>query len=73
MKLNEKSVKALENLRNYPRQVDSFLTPKRSAVLVALLANSEGDLEVILTVRSSKLRTNAGDVAFPGGIYDWHE
>ncbi|KAF9345962.1 hypothetical protein BGX34_004324 [Mortierella sp. NVP85] len=70
MKLNEKSVKALENLRNYPRQVDSYLAPRRSAVLVALLANSEGDLEVILTVRSSKLRTNAGDSAFPGGKQD---
>lgn len=69
MKLNEKSVKALENLKNYPRQVDGFLASKRSAVLVALLANSEGDLEVILTVRSSSLRTNAGDSAFPGGMY----
>jgi len=69
MKLNEKSVKALENLSNYPRQVDSYLASRRSAVLIALLANSEGDLEVILTVRSSKLRTNAGDSAFPGGMH----
>lgn len=67
MKLNEKSVKALENLKNYPQQVDSFLSSKRSAVLIALLANSKGDLEVILTVRSTSLRTNAGDSAFPGG------
>lgn len=46
------------------------MAPRRSAVLVALVPNSEGDLEVILTVRSVKLRTNAGDVAFPGGKQD---
>ncbi|KAF8931259.1 NUDIX hydrolase domain-like protein [Dissophora ornata] len=68
--LNEKSIRALQNLKNNPPSVDNFQTSKRSAVLVALMANSEGDLEVILTVRSSSLRTNAGDSAFPGGKVD---
>ncbi|KAG0368717.1 NUDIX hydrolase domain-like protein [Gamsiella multidivaricata] len=70
MYLNQKSVKALENLQNHPQSVDNYKAAKRSAVLVALLPNSEGDLEVILTVRASTLRTNAGDSAFPGGKVD---
>ncbi|KAF9111021.1 hypothetical protein BGX27_005505 [Mortierella sp. AM989] len=67
MTLNQKSLNALENLKNHTLSEDKFQASKRSAVLVALLPNSDGELEVILTVRSSSLRTNAGDVAFPGG------
>ncbi|KAF9180907.1 hypothetical protein BGZ51_002163 [Haplosporangium sp. Z 767] len=70
MKLNTKSAQALSNLQNHPPEKDNFKTNKRSAVLIALLANSQGDLEVIITVRSSTLRTNAGDCAFPGGKQD---
>ncbi|KAF9329203.1 Peroxisomal coenzyme A diphosphatase nudt7 [Podila minutissima] len=69
--MNEKSIAALENLRRFPPVGDTFETSKRSAVLVPLILNPfTGDLEVILTVRSSSLRTNAGDVAFPGGKKD---
>ncbi|KAF9319649.1 hypothetical protein BG003_008605 [Podila horticola] len=69
--MNKKSIAALENLRGFPPVDDTFETSKRSAVLVPLVLNpSTGDLEVILTVRSSSLRTNAGDVAFPGGKQD---
>ncbi|KAF9350760.1 hypothetical protein BGX26_011130 [Mortierella sp. AD094] len=70
MSLNQKSIKALESLKSHPWPADKYLSTKRSAVLVALLPNSDGDLEVILTVRSSTLRTNAGDSAFPGGKCD---
>lgn len=65
--LNQKSIDALKSLRNYNCPKDNYQTTKRSAVLVALLPNEKGDLEVILTCRSSTLRTNAGDSAFPGG------
>ncbi|KAG0005940.1 hypothetical protein BGZ79_000048 [Entomortierella chlamydospora] len=68
MPLNQKSIKALESLKSHPWITDKFISNKRSAVLVALLPNSEGDLEVILTVRSSTLSTHAGDTAFPGDI-----
>ncbi|KAG0326998.1 hypothetical protein BGZ99_008548 [Dissophora globulifera] len=68
--LNEKSLKALELLRSHPYPVDNFHTSKRYAVLVALIANNDGDLEVILTVRSTLLRTGAGDSACPGGKMD---
>ncbi|KAF9280400.1 hypothetical protein BGZ88_012229 [Linnemannia elongata] len=68
--LNQKSLDALKNLSNYVCPQDNYQTTKRSAVLVALLPNEKGDLEVILTSRSSSLRTNAGDSAFPGGKRD---
>ncbi|KAF9377267.1 hypothetical protein CPB97_010302 [Podila verticillata] len=69
--MNKKSVAALRNLKNFPPAGDDFESTKRSAVLVPLVLNpSTGNLEVILTVRSSNLRTNAGDVAFPGGKHD---
>ncbi|KAF9152015.1 hypothetical protein BG015_005898 [Linnemannia schmuckeri] len=68
--LNQKSLDALKNLHNYVCPQDNYHTTKRSAVLVALLPNEKGDLEVILTSRSSSLRTNAGDSAFPGGKRD---
>ncbi|KAG0198123.1 hypothetical protein BGX28_008409, partial [Mortierella sp. GBA30] len=64
--LSQRSVQALRNLQDHPQPIDIYDAKKRSAVLVALLANEHGELEVILTVRSSTLRTNAGDVAFPG-------
>ncbi|KAK3844955.1 MAG: NUDIX hydrolase domain-like protein [Linnemannia gamsii] len=68
--LNQKSVEALKNLHNYVCPPDTYQTNKRSAVLVALIPNDHGDLEVIITSRSSSLRTNAGDSAFPGGKRD---
>lgn len=61
--MNKKSVAALENLRSLPPAGDDFESAKRSAVLVPLVLNpSTGNLEVILTVRSSNLRTNAGGI-----------
>ncbi|KAF9959109.1 hypothetical protein BGZ65_000839 [Modicella reniformis] len=68
--LNEKSLKALENLKTHRPQEDRFDVSERFAVLIALVANSEGDLEVIITSRSSKLRVHGGDSAFPGGKRD---
>ncbi|KAG0043258.1 hypothetical protein BGZ83_011650 [Gryganskiella cystojenkinii] len=68
--LSEKSRQALLALQKYEPYRDKYKAEKRSAVLVALIENPEGELEVILTVRSSILRTNAGDVAFPGGKKD---
>ncbi|KAF9902872.1 hypothetical protein EC991_004492 [Linnemannia zychae] len=68
--LNQKSAEALMNLRNYVCPPDNYQTNTRSAVLVALLPNAHGDLEVIITSRASSLRTNAGDSAFPGGKRD---
>ncbi|KAF9989420.1 hypothetical protein BGZ75_006408 [Mortierella antarctica] len=70
MPFSQASLQALKNLQNHPRPIDNYEAKKRSAVLVTLLPNDRGELEVLLTVRSSTLRTNAGDSAFPGGKLD---
>ncbi|KAH0721492.1 hypothetical protein KY284_006522 [Solanum tuberosum] len=41
--------------------------PKRAAVLICLFEGVDGELQVILTKRSSKLSTHSGEVALPGG------
>ncbi|KAK6917654.1 NUDIX hydrolase domain [Dillenia turbinata] len=41
--------------------------PKRAAVLICLFEADDGDLRVILTKRSSRLSTHAGEVSLPGG------
>ncbi|KAL8137538.1 hypothetical protein V2J09_003539 [Rumex salicifolius] len=45
-------------------------SPKRSAVLVCIFEGDNGELRVILTKRSSKLSSHAGEVALPGGKAD---
>ncbi|MEZ7823513.1 MAG: CoA pyrophosphatase [bacterium] len=42
---------------------------KRASVLIPLL-ESEGELFVLLTLRSKQLRSHAGQVSFPGGKQD---
>lgn len=60
----------LENVVSYqPIRVTEYLHPLqyRAAVLIPLLWNSTTrQLEVQLTQRSSKMRSHAGEVAFPG-------
>ena len=47
---------------------NSFV-PKRASVLIPLL-ESEGEIFLMLTRRSSKMRTHPGQVSFPGGKED---
>jgi hypothetical protein len=42
----------------------------RSAVLVLLMPGETDGLDVVLTVRTTKMRRNAGEVACPGGWYE---
>jgi 8-oxo-dGTP pyrophosphatase MutT (NUDIX family) len=53
------------------RERDTMALPgfRRAAVLVPLL-NAPGGLEVLFTVRSSRLANHAGQIAFPGGRVD---
>lgn len=44
--------------------------PKEAAVLVPLFEDEEGTVRVVLTERSHRLTTHAGEVAFPGGKRD---
>lgn len=39
-------------------------------MLVPLFEDDEGTVKVVLTERSHKLKTHAGEVAFPGGKRD---
>ncbi|GLT80052.1 hypothetical protein SLA2020_515150 [Shorea laevis] len=41
--------------------------PKRGAVLICLFEGDAGDFRVILTKRSSRLSSHAGEVSLPGG------
>lgn len=43
--------------------------PKQSAVML-LLASIETELDVVFTLRSSKLRSHSGQISFPGGRLD---
>jgi 8-oxo-dGTP pyrophosphatase MutT (NUDIX family) len=43
---------------------------RRSAVLVPLLVRPDDDLDVLLTVRTSTLRSHSGQISFPGGRID---
>lgn len=55
-----------------PSEPDDFGTAhRRASVLVPLSINPDTDeIEVLLTLRSSKLRTQPGQISFPGGRQD---
>ena len=57
---------AVANLRQSSDSAFRPVSSKHAAVLVPLF-ESEGDIHVILTQRSSKMRKHAGEVCFPGG------
>lgn len=45
-------------------------SPVRAAVLIALAPMADGELGVVLTVRSQALKKHRGQIAFPGGRVD---
>ena len=67
----------LEALRRKLRPVESVAKPalgdkKAAAVLVALM-HRDGALEVLYTRRSDRLASHPGQVAFPGGRFDFQD
>eukprot|EP00002_Diphylleia_rotans_P002197 TRINITY_DN11374_c0_g1_i1.p1 TRINITY_DN11374_c0_g1~~TRINITY_DN11374_c0_g1_i1.p1 ORF type:complete len:216 (-),score=36.02 TRINITY_DN11374_c0_g1_i1:123-770(-) len=60
---------ALETFRYQP-PIAQETAIVQAAVLIAFRVNAQNEFEVLLTVRSHKLRTHAGEVAFPGGKRD---
>ncbi len=74
------SLACLERLRNFyhlnpsahmhGNTWDNLVVKRRSSVLVVLFLGKLGELRVLLTVRSRKLRSFPGHVAFPGGKSD---
>ncbi|KAK6336304.1 hypothetical protein TWF696_001866 [Orbilia brochopaga] len=64
---------AINRLRNYKpplNQWEDIDASRRAAVLILLFPDAKGELRVVLTERSSNLRTFAGQVALPGGKAD---
>ncbi|KAF1840553.1 uncharacterized protein K460DRAFT_371753 [Cucurbitaria berberidis CBS 394.84] len=81
MALSQSSVQALNRLRTYtppPTQWHNCPLTRRAAVLILLFPDRHGELKVVLTMRSTKLRSYAGQAALPGGKADtleespWH-
>ncbi|KAL1303639.1 hypothetical protein AAFC00_006997 [Neodothiora populina] len=79
--LSPASKAAIARLRSFvapPTQYYHLPLTRRAAVLILLFADPKGDLRVVLTIRSSKLRNYAGQAALPGGKADalsetpWH-
>jgi 8-oxo-dGTP pyrophosphatase MutT (NUDIX family) len=67
----------LESLRRKLRPVESVAKPalgdkKAAAVLVPLMHRNDA-LEVLYTRRSDRLASHPGQVAFPGGRFDWRD
>lgn len=74
--LTPRSISALERLASYspapgtepcPSAVPAY---RRAAVLLGLFAGRNGDLYVILSKRSMRLRSHGGDTALPGGRFE---
>ncbi|SPO46053.1 related to coenzyme A diphosphatase [Moesziomyces antarcticus] len=74
--LTSHSVHALQNLCDYRAKPGSEPCPaaipayRRAAVLLALFAGRNGELYVILSKRSARLRSHGGDTAIPGGRFE---
>ncbi|CAN6595328.1 peroxisomal coenzyme A diphosphatase 1, peroxisomal [Trichomonascus vanleenenianus] len=72
--MNSVSMRALDALRSFPAAKQSVWHrlpfTRRAAVLVILYGNKYGDLNSILTMRSSDMTSFAGHAALPGGKVD---
>ena len=67
----------LESLRRKLRPVESVAKPalgdKKAAAVLVPLMHRDGALEVLYTRRSDRLASHPGQVAFPGGRFDWRD
>ncbi|KAK3117521.1 8-oxo-dGTP diphosphatase [Teratosphaeriaceae sp. CCFEE 6253] len=71
--LSPASKKAIANLRTFASPPTNYYKcplTRRAAVLILLFADRQGDLRVVLTIRSAGLRNYAGQAALPGGKAD---
>ncbi|KAF2151707.1 NUDIX domain-containing protein [Myriangium duriaei CBS 260.36] len=71
--LSPTSAAAIARLRAFrppPSTYHSLPLTRRAAVLILLFADRRGELRVVLTIRSAKLKSYAGHAALPGGKAD---
>lgn len=74
--LTDESLDALRNLSRYKPDPSSEPCPeavpayRRAAVLLGLFPSRNGELYVILSQRSTTLRSHGGDTAIPGGRFE---
>nr|CDI57173.1 related to coenzyme A diphosphatase [Melanopsichium pennsylvanicum 4] len=74
--LTSHSIHALENLSSFVPHPgsescsSSVPAYRRAAVLLGLFSGRNGELYVILSKRSSRLRSHGGDTAIPGGRFE---
>ncbi|SOV02552.1 related to coenzyme A diphosphatase [Ustilago sp. UG-2017a] len=74
--LTSHSIHALQNLSSFTPRPGSEPCPasvpayRRAAVLLGLFAGRNGELYVVLSKRSSRLRSHGGDTAIPGGRFE---
>jgi hypothetical protein len=67
----ENKKKTLESFRKYTKLRYGKKDPSRhAAILVPICISPENEISVLYTVRSSKLRTHKGQIAFPGTFRD---
>ncbi|KAI9187745.1 8-oxo-dGTP diphosphatase [Blastocladiella emersonii ATCC 22665] len=61
---------ALDRLKRHPAYPDDYEKPNKAGVLAGLIHCRTRGLCALLTLRSAKLRSHAGEVCFPGGKWD---
>lgn len=60
----------VNRLGNYADRYDEPVSHKHASVLCPVFKSSSGETRVLLTRRSTKLKSHPGEVCFPGGKYD---
>eukprot|EP00890_Picochlorum_soloecismus_P004503 jgi/Picsp_1/5053/NSC_02416-R1_nudix hydrolase 15 len=60
----------INRLGNYADRYDEPVSHKHASVLCPIFKSSSGEIRVLLTQRSTKLKSHPGEVCFPGGKYD---
>ena len=60
----------VKRLGNYADRYDEPVSHKHASVLCPIFKSSSGEIRVLLTQRSTELKSHPGEVCFPGGKYD---
>jgi 8-oxo-dGTP pyrophosphatase MutT (NUDIX family) len=61
---------SVEHLSEFVRSFEGVDVVENPAAVLVALFEEDGEARVLLTVRSSRLRSHRGEVAFPGGRLD---